>query len=92
MIGRGMKRGFYRKYRDADAVIAKYSCQHCAAAAARQFSRRLREKVSDSTVKSIKKVYIDELRKRPRMDNGGEIDTLTPKKRRRNVLVGDGHC
>ena len=59
------------------------------AAAARHFSRRLREKVSDSTVKSIKKVYIDELRKRPRMDNGGEIDMLTPKKRRRNVLVGD---
>ena len=77
------------KYSDADhTAIAKYACQHGAAAAARYFSRNLGNKVSISTVKSIKKVYIEELRKRPRTDDGAEIDILPAKKCGWKVILG----
>ena len=63
----GKKRGSYKKYTATQrSEIGKYSCQHGAAATARHFSMKLGSKVSESTVKSIKKAYLEELRKRPR--------------------------
>ena len=87
----GKKRGSYKKYTATQrSEIGKYSCQHGAAATARHFSLKLRSKVSESTVKSIKKAYLEELRKRPRTDDGGEpISALPVKKRGRKLLLGD---
>ena len=45
--------------------IVKYAGHHGAAAAARHYLRKLEKRVSESTVKSIK-MYVEELRKRPR--------------------------
>ena len=54
------------------------------------FSKELGSKVSESTVKSIKKAYLEELRKRPRTDDGGEpISALPVKKRGSKLLLGD---
>ena len=64
---------------------------HGAAATAKYFSKLWGCKISDSTVKSIKKAYLDELRKRPRSDDGGnsEITAPPPKKRGRKLLLGE---
>ena len=85
------KRGNYKKYTATQrSKIGKYSCQYGAAAAARHFSKKLGSEVSESTVKSIKKAYLEELRKRPRTDDGGEpISALPVKKRGRKLLLGD---
>ena len=84
------KRGQYKKYSPAQrSAIGRYSSRHGAAAAAKHFSKLWGCKISDSTVKSIKKAYLDELRKRPRSDGGGEITALPPKKRGRKLLLGE---
>ena len=87
----GKKRGPYNKFTAAQRFeIGKYSCQYGAAEAARHFSRKLGSKVRESSVKSIKKAYLEELRKRPRNDDGEEpISVLPVKKRGRKVLLGD---
>ena len=87
----GKKRGGYKKYTATQrSEIGKYSYQHGAAAAAQHISKELGLKVSESTVKSIKKAYLKELRKRPRTDDGGEsISALPVKKRGRKLLLGD---
>ena len=87
----GKKRGSYKKYTATQRFeMGKYCCQHGAAATARHFSRQLRSKVSETTIKSIKKTYLEELRKRPRTGDGQEqILTLPPKKRGRKLLLGD---
>ena len=61
---------------------------HKPAATLKHFSKVWRCKIRDSTVKSIKKAYLDELRKRPRSDDSGdsEITALPPKKRGRKLL------
>lgn len=56
----GQKQGKYIRYDDASrAAIGKYACQHGAAATVRYFSQKLGKQVSKSTVKSIKKAYIE---------------------------------
>ena len=47
-------------------AIGKYACHYSPAAAARYFSRKIGKRVSKNTVKSIKKAYMAESRKRPR--------------------------
>ena len=84
------KRGSYTKYSAADcAKIGKYACQHGAAAAARHFTRKFKKTVSESTVKSIKKGYIEEVLKRPREDDGEELTAFPAKKHGRKLLLGD---
>ena len=87
----GKKRGSYKNYTATQrSEIGKYSCQHGAAATARHFSMKLGSKVSESTVKSIKKAYLEELQKRPRTDDCGELISALPvKKRGRKLLLGD---
>ena len=81
------KRGPYNKYDDAErAAIGKYACQHGPAAASRRFSRLLGKSISENTVKSIKKAYKEEVRKRPREDP--DVDFLPTNKRGRKVLLG----
>ena len=40
-------------------------------------------------MKSIRKAYLDERKKRPRSEDGGEMTELHPKKRRRKLLLGE---
>ena len=82
------KCGQYKKYTPAQrSAIGKYSCLHGAAAAAKHFSKLWGSKICDSTVKSIKKAYLQEMRKRPRSDDGEEIAALPTKKRGRKLLT-----
>ena len=60
--------------------IAKYAGQHSAVETARHVSRKLEKRVSESTVKSIKKGYVKVLRKRARTDDGEEMAVLLSKK------------
>ena len=84
------KRGSYTKYSAADrAKIGKYACQHGAAAAARHFTGKFKKRLSESTVKSIKKGYIKELLKRRRADDGEELTAFPAKKRGRKLLLGN---
>lgn len=84
------KCGPYTKYNAAlRAKIGKYACQHSAAATARYYSRKLEKNVSESTLKSLKKVYLDELQKRARTDDHQELAAVPAKKRGRKVLLGE---
>ena len=53
----------------------------------RYFSRKIGKFVSQSTVKSIKKAYTEQLKKRP-CGSEEPVDHLPPKKRGRKVLIG----
>ena len=52
------KRRPYKTYHPADRLkIAKYACDHGVAAAARFFSKKLKDTISESTVRSIRDSY-----------------------------------
>ena len=71
------KRGPYFKMDSSlRCEIAKYAGYHGAAESAGHFSRKLDRCLSVSTVKSIKKSYVEELRKRARTDDGIQIRSL----------------
>ena len=70
------------------AEIGKYACQNGITRTARYFSRKLKENVSESTVQSIRKTYLEELRKRRRYEDEEDLDILRCKKRGRPVLLG----
>ena len=55
----------------------------------RVFSHRLRERVSESTVRSIRDAYRQELRKRSREDDEEEMSALPTKKRGKHVMLGE---
>ena len=85
------KRGPYNIYSPGEqAKIGKYASIHGATAAPRFFSRKLAKNVSKSTVDSIHKVYIEEVkRKRQEKDGGDHVKTLLMKNRGRPVLLGN---
>ena len=88
----GKKRGPYKTYSSSErSQIGKYASQHGATAASRYFSLKLKKTVSRSTVKSMKKAYEAELRKRRRCDVAGfeEITDLPVMKRERKLLIGE---
>ena len=76
---------------DVRANVGKYACENGIAQAARYFSKKLGENVSESTVHSIKKVYVEELRKRRRSEDTSDVDVFPLKKRGRPVLLGSEH-
>ena len=83
------KRGLYAKPSSSQhCEIAKYASQHGTAESARHFLKKLDKRVSESTVKLIKKVYIEALRKRARTDDDQEMGVLPSKKQGRKVLLG----
>ena len=84
------KHGEYKKYTPAQcSAIGKYSFLHGAAAVAKPFSKLCGSEINDSTVKSIKKAYLEELRKRPRSENSEDITAIPTKKRGRKLLLGE---
>ena len=81
------KRGPYKKYSPAQRLeIGKYCCENGAASAARHFSRKLGCVINESTIKSIRNAYLEEVKKRPREDDS--FTSLPAKKRGRKLLVG----
>ena len=84
------KHGPYKTYNPSERFqIGKYASQHGATAAARYFSSKLKQPVSRSTAKCIRKMYEVELRKRRRCDDGSleEITDLPANKRGRKLLL-----
>ena len=86
------KRGAYKYSAEVRAEIGKYAIHHGVAATSRHFSRRLAKTVSETTVRSIKAVYLEGVRrKRPvELDEEEEeIIALPLKKRGRPLLLGE---
>jgi len=69
--------------------MGKYCITHGASAAAQYFSRKLQHRVTESTVKSIKKAYQEEQQKRKRRGQHDDIESLPEKKWGRGFLLGD---
>lgn len=59
------------------------------AAAARRFSRKLNQSLSESTVRSIKDAYKIEVARKRKLQEDDEILSLPEKKRGRSVLLGE---
>ena len=71
------------------ASIGEYACYHGVAKATRRFSRQLGWQVSESTVRSIKNDYVQEVRSKRKAQDEGDITVLPYKKRGRPVLLGE---
>ena len=83
------KRRPYKTYHPADRLkIAKYACDHGVAAAARFFSKKLKDTISESTVRSIRDSYKRELKAGKRSRDDDSDEELSTKKRGRPFLLG----
>ena len=81
---------YYRYSSETRAEIGKHASVHGVTAAANLFSQRLGEKISLTTVRSIRDAYTTELRrKRKASDSDAVVLKLPEKKRGRHVLLGD---
>ena len=80
-------RGHYKKFSDElRAEIGKYASYHGVAAATCHFTMKLKNKVSESTVRSIRKSYLLEVKWK---GVGNDIAVLPQKKRGRPLLLGE---
>jgi len=72
-------------------AIGKYATFHGVAPALCFFTRKLKHRVSETTVRSIKNVYDEMVMKRPRDNSHEDSDDekLPLKKRRSPLLLGD---
>ena len=68
------------------ADIGRYACQHGIVAAASFYSKKLKT-VSNTTVHSIKKAYLEEMRGKQRDENDNDVVILPWKKGGRPVLL-----
>ena len=83
------QRGPYKKYTPKQrAEIGKYAYHHGITAAAKHFSTKLKTKISENTVASMKKDYLEALRQKRTAQDEGDVTELPPKKRGRPVLLG----
>ena len=81
---------YYRYSSETRAEIGKHASVHGVTAAANLFSQRLGEKISLTTVRSIRDAYTTELRrKRKASDSDAVVLKLPEKKRGMHVLLGD---
>lgn len=87
---RRRKRGAYIHYSDQlRAKIAKYACENGNTAAAARFSLELGSKVSESSVRNMKKEYLQKLQEEPDPDN---IVSLPRGSRGRPLMLGRYDC
>ena len=84
------KRGSYGHF-DAKtrAAIGKYSCENRVVAAARYYSKAVHRPVNESTVRYIKKAYLEEQPRKRRVENDTAVESLPTKKRGRPLLLRD---
>ena len=83
------KRGKYNTF-DAEtrATIGQYACSNGVVAAARHFSRKLERPVNESTIRNIKKAYLEEMSRKRKADEELSIERLPSKKRGRPLMLG----
>ena len=80
----------YRYTPEQRASIGRYALVNGVRAAAKQFSKKLGVRLSESTVRSIKDSYKMEANERKRQGaDVGDIDSLPLKKRGRDLLLGE---
>lgn len=80
---------FYLRYSGEErAKIGKYASIHGAAAAARYFSKTFGN-IRESTVKSIKADYLQEMRRKRSNGDFEDVKLLPKKKQGRRVLLGE---
>ena len=78
------------RYSPADcAQIGKYASIYGVTAAVRYFTRKLKTRLSKSTVRSIRDLYLIEVQCKRLHDGSGTIDKLPEKKRGRKLLLGE---
>ena len=80
---------FYRYSASDRASMGRYASQHGVAAAASVFTHKLQHHVSETTVRSLKKAYLEQKRNKRAVEDDNDVDVLPPKKRGRPVLLGD---
>ena len=81
---------YYRYTPKQRADIGRYACLHGVTATARYYSRKLNEQLAETTVRSIRDAYKEEikLKRKDQGEESTEICTLPLKKRGRQVLLG----
>ena len=71
--------------------MGKYASQHGVAAAARYFSSKFGENMSETTMRSIRRAYVERMKRMRTVEldeEQAEIIALPPKKLGRPVLLG----
>ena len=69
--------------------MGKYTSDHGVAAAARFFKRKLGHQVSETTLHSMKKAYLQEVTRKRANEDDENVERLPPQKRGRPVLLGE---
>ena len=88
-VREGRKRGAYHHYSPGDrATIGRYATQYGVAAAARLFLKKMKRMVCETTVRSIKAAYVEEVQQKRGGPVAGDITVLPLQKRDRPVLLG----
>ena len=84
------KRGTYQKYsEELRAKIALYAVRHGVPAAVRYSSRELRINITESTIRSFKSAYIEELKSQRIRHSTDKIKVSPYKKRGKPLLLGE---
>ena len=72
------------------ATIGKFAVENGVMAVKRKFSAKLKLNINKSTVRRFKTAYLEERRRKREFDDSdGEIKELHPRKRGREVLLGE---
>jgi hypothetical protein len=68
--------------------MGRYTSLHGVAAAARFFTRKFDHQVSETTLHSVKKTYLQEVTRKRAIEDDESVDVLPHQKRGRPVLLG----
>ena len=80
---------FYRYSPKERAQIEKYTLEHGVSAATKAFSRKLNIKLSETTVRSIRDGYLEELRQRRQSGDTERLQKFPERQHGRPSLLGD---
>ena len=84
------KRGPYHRFsNEKRAEIGKYASENGVAAACRLYSKELEKPLNESTVRGIKKTYLEELSRKRKAEENMQINCLPTKKRGAPLKLGE---
>ena len=84
------KRGSYLKLsNELKAKIGKHASENGNSAAARHFSKVLGKELNPSTIRGLKKVYLEEMSRKRKAGEDMTITSLPAKRRGRPLLLGE---
>ena len=69
--------------------MGRYTSLHGVAAAARFFTRKYGQQVSETTLHSVKKAYLQEVTRKRAIEDDKTVDVLPHQKRGRPILLGE---